>query len=56
VDQRRGLVRLITPLPHGRRASPGLQRDRSGGNDVDLERVVGGGVVASSIVMRVLGM
>jgi len=28
---RGGQVRLVPPLPHGRRASPGLQRDGLGG-------------------------
>jgi hypothetical protein len=41
VDQRRGQVRLIPPLLHGGRASPGLQRDRRGDNDGDLRRVDG---------------
>ena len=41
MDQRRGQVRVIPPLPHGRRASPGLQRDGRRGNDGDLGRVDG---------------
>jgi hypothetical protein len=46
VDLRGGQVRLILPLSHGRRASPGLQRrDGRRGNDGDLGRVGGGGGV-----------
>ena len=40
MDQRGGQVRLI-PLPHGRRASLGLQRDGRRGNDGDRVRVDG---------------
>ena len=39
-----GQVRLILPLPHGRGASPGLQRDGRRGNDGDLGRAGDGGV------------